>query len=417
MGLTIHHDSCIAALEKAAVDGAMDRLAEARKGLRRDYQNSALRLLRLPESRDDLVPLQGLAEKIKTTADHVVILGTGGSGLGGKSLQAIADPSGHPKLHFWDNLDPLSMDQAFTELPKSRTFFVAISKSGNTAETMAQFFATLDWLGVENAHAQMAVITEPGDRLLRRLAEDYKLPILDHDPQVGGRFAVLTNVGLLPAVLMGLDPVAIREGAADALAPVLSDVPIDQIASAVGAAIAHAGVQKGINQSVLLGYADRFDTFCFWYRQLWAESLGKQGRGTTPINSLGPVDQHSQLQLYADGPNDKIFTILTTDVAGTGPVVSAALADDPSLDYLAGKTVGDLVDAEQRATMESLIATGRPVRHIHVTDVDERALGHLFMHFMLETIFTAALFDVDPYDQPGVEDSKNRARAYLRGEG
>ncbi len=417
MSLKINMDSCFAALGADKIAAAIADLAPAREQARQDFASDGLRLWHLPDERTDLDAVDDLAAKISDTADHVVILGTGGSGLGGKALQAIADPAQNLQLHFWDNLDPLSMDRAFAQLPKGRTFFVAISKSGSTAETMAQFFAALNWLGTDRAAAQMAVITEPGDRLLRRLGDELGLPILDHDPRVGGRFAVLTNVGLLPARLMGLDPVAIRGGAGDALAPLMGDGALDDVAPAQGAAMAFVAQSAGINQTVMMGYADRFEMLSFWYRQLWAESLGKQGRGTTPLNALGPVDQHSQLQLYAEGPADKLYTVLTTDVAGTGPVVPAGLASDPSLAYLAGRTVGDLVDAEQRGTMDSLVAAGRPVRHIHVPQVDERAIGHLFMHFMIETILTAALLGVDPYDQPGVEDSKLRARAYLQGDG
>ncbi|MEN8721963.1 MAG: glucose-6-phosphate isomerase [Alphaproteobacteria bacterium] len=415
MSLKINTDSCLSAFGAADVARHIAALAPVRAQAKQDYADDQLRLWRLPAERDDLAAIDDLAALITDRADHVVVLGTGGSGLGGKALQAIAAPDHKPQLHFWDNLDPLAMTRAFAVLPKGRTFFVAISKSGSTAETMAQFFAAHDWLGGGKAAKQMAVITEPGDRLLRRLATQMGLPILDHDPRVGGRFAVLTNVGLLPARLMGLDPVAIREGADAALVPLLGDDPLDHVAPAIGAALAYTAHERGINQSVMMGYADRFEMLSFWYRQLWAESLGKEGRGTTPLNALGPVDQHSQLQLYAEGPADKLYTVLTTDVAGTGPVVPATLATDPSLAYLSGKTAGDLVDAEQRGTMDSLIAAGRPVRHIHVPQIDERAIGHLFMHFMIETILTAALLGVDPYDQPGVEDSKLRARAYLQG--
>lgn len=417
MSLIFNNDSCFSALGVGAIDQHLQALAPARARLQQDYTEDCLRLLRLPEERADLPAIDDLAAKIADRADHVVVMGIGGSSLGAKALQALADPTHAPQLHIWDNLDPLTMMRAFESLPPDRTFCIAISKSGSTAETMAQFFAALDWLGPDRAANQMAVITEPGDRLLRRLADDLGLAILDHDTRVGGRFAVLTNVGLLPARLMGLDPVAIREGAAAALAPLLGDAALDDLPPALGASFAFEGAQRGINQSVLMGYADRFNMLSFWYRQLWAESLGKQGKGTTPLNALGPVDQHSQLQLYADGPADKLYTILTTDVVGTGPKVSASLATDPALAYLAGKSVGDLVDAEQRGTMESLIAAGRPVRQIHVPVIDAHAFGALFMHFMLETILTAALLDVDPYDQPGVEDSKVRARAYLQGDG
>ncbi len=167
----------------------------------------------------------------------------------------------------------------------------------------------------------------------------------------------------------------------------------------------------GVAATVVMPYSDRMAPFALWHRQLWAESLGKHGRGTTPINATGTVDQHSQLQLYLDGPNDKMFTIVMTDSGGDP--VDGSLACDPALDYLAGRSLGDLLDACQRGTAEALVAAGRPVRVIAVDAVDEATLGALMMHFMLETIIAAHLLDVDPFDQPAVEDGKHRARAYL----
>ena len=171
--------------------------------------------------------------------------------------------------------------------------------------------------------------------------------------------------------------------------------------------------ERGLANTVLMPYCDRLDAFALWYRQLWAESLGKDGAGTTPIRALGPVDQHSQLQLYLDGPRDKMFTLVTLDCAGDGPRIDAALADDPALQYLGGRTMGDLLDAEQRATAESLARRGRPARRFHLDRLDETTLGALLMHFMLETIIAADLLGVDAFDQPAVEQGKVLAREYL----
>ena len=188
----------------------------------------------------------------------------------------------------------------------------------------------------------------------------------------------------------------------------------DLIAPAIGAAIA-VGLEREnrISTTVLMPYVDRLADFGLWFRQLWAESLGKDGKGTTPINALGAVDQHSQLQLYLDGPRDKMFTVIMLDIAGKGPVVSPALANDDALSYLAGHTLGDLMDAEQRATAQTLIEHHRPTRIFRLETLNERVMGALFMHFMLETIIAAHMMDVDPFDQPAVEDGKNLARQYL----
>ena len=164
-----------------------------------------------------------------------------------------------------------------------------------------------------------------------------------------------------------------------------------------------------------MAYADRLERFTRWYVQLWAESLGKDGKGTTPIGALGPVDQHSQLQLYIAGPRDKLFTIVTVASAGRGPRMAADLARLAGEPEFAGKTIGDLVAAEGRATAETLARNGCPVRTIHLERLDEAALGELLMHFMLETIIAAHLLGVDPFDQPAVEEGKVLAKRYLTG--
>jgi len=186
---------------------------------------------------------------------------------------------------------------------------------------------------------------------------------------------------------------------------------------ALGAALAVAAMRAGLSQTVLMPYVDRLAEFGLWFRQLWAESLGKDGQGTTPIRALGTVDQHSQLQLYLGGPRDKLFTLITAPSAGVGRRVDRALADDERLGYLAGRSLGDLLDAEARATYETLARNGRPTRLIALDRLDEAGLGALFMHFMLETILTARLIGVDPFDQPAVEEGKVLARRYLAGAG
>ena len=193
------------------------------------------------------------------------------------------------------------------------------------------------------------------------------MPFLDHDPGVGGRFSALTNVGLLPAAMLGLDIAAVREGAALALAPVLAKKPAAQVPAAVGAALAVALAEsKGKSISALMAYCDRLQRFTHWYVQLWAESLGKNGKGTTPLAALGPVDQHSQLQLFIGGPRDKLFTVITVDGAGLGPRIDGELAKLAGEPGFAGKTIGDLVAAEGRATAETLAKNGCPVRTIHI---------------------------------------------------
>jgi glucose-6-phosphate isomerase len=408
---------------------ALKRTEEALGWLRARHADGGLPLLRLPAVRDDLGAITQAALRLKTGATDIVFLGTGGSSLGGQTLAQLAGHAvpgigllrGAPHIHFMDNLDPETFGMLLTRLPLPTTRFVAISKSGGTGETLMQCAAVLaaqKQAGVEKRIGELFLgLSEPaaGKRNgLRDLLAPYRVPMLDHDPGVGGRFSVLTNVGLLPAALLGLDIGAVRQGAAKALAPMLEKKPAGEVPAAVGAALSVA-LAKTKPITVMMAYADKLERFSRWYVQLWAESLGKEGKGTTPIGALGPVDQHSQLQLFIAGPRDKLFTIITTETAGRGPRIEpefAKLCGEPDF---AGKTIGDLVAAQGRATAETLAKNGCPVRTMHLEKIDETSLGELLMHFMLETIIAARLLGVDAFDQPAVEEGKVLAKKYLAG--
>ena len=406
----------------ARAEGALDRI-------RAWHADRTLPLLRLPETHADLETIRDTARQLADRATDIVILGTGGSSLGGQTLAQVAGFAvpgvgalrAPPQLHFIDNLDPDSFETLLARLPHATTRFVAISKSGGTAETLMQTIAALSALreaGLQTRIPDIFLgISEPSRsgkaNGLRDLLGKFRVPMLDHDTGVGGRYSALTNVGLLPAALLGLDIAAVREGAAIALAPVLAKKPAMQVPAAVGAALSVALSERGKAISVLMAYCDRLQRFTHWYVQLWAESLGKNGRGTTPLAALGPVDQHSQLQLFIGGPRDKLFTVITVAGAGAGPSMDGDLAKLAGEPGFAGKSIGDLVAAEGRATAETLAKNGCPVRTIHISKPDEEALGELMMHFMLETIVAAHLLGVDPFDQPAVEEGKVLAKKYL----
>ncbi len=416
-------ENCFAGLAAKDYDDALAGTAGALEGLRAAHGDGSLPLLRLPAAREDLAALGPVADRLRADSDHVVILGTGGSSLGGQTLNALADrgfgpPKGAPRLHFMDNVDPDTFECLTASLDPRRTGFLVISKSGGTAETLTQFLIGLDWIsgavGKGNAGRHFVAVTEPADNVLRRLAAAHCIETLEHDPGIGGRYSALSLVGLLPAMVAGLDAAAVRAGAAEVLDPVLAGAAPGDVAPAVGAALSVAlNRHRGVTQTVLMPYIDRLAFFGLWFRQLWAESLGKDGEGTTPIRAVGTVDQHSQLQLYLAGPDDKMYTIVLLDCAGLGAAVSPALAADPALSYLSGRAIGDLMDAEQRATAETLIRNGRPTRVLKLAALDERAMGALMMHFMLETIIAAHLLGVDPFDQPAVEEGKILTREYL----
>src|SRR6476619_2859045 len=413
-----------------ALKAALTRAEGALEWLRARHADNRLPLLRLPETRSDLETIRDTARQLADRAGDIVILGTGGSSLGGQTLAqragfavlGVGSLRPPPRLHFIDNLDAHTYAELLARLPHATTRFVAISKSGGTAETLMQTIAALSALkdaGLQTRIPDLFLgISEPAKsgkkNGLRDLLGKFRVPMLDHDPGVGGRYSALTNVGLLPAAMLGLDVGAIREGAGLALAPVLSKKPAAQVPAAVGAALSVA-LSESKSISVLMAYCDRLQRFTHWYVQLWAESLGKGGKGTTPVAALGPVDQHSQLQLFIGGPRDKLFTVITVDGAGSGPRIDGDLARIAGEPGFAGKTIGDIVAAEGRATAETLAKNGCPVRTIHISKLDEESLGELMMHFMLETIIAAHLLGIDAFDQPAVEEGKVLAKKYLMG--
>ncbi|NQW55193.1 MAG: glucose-6-phosphate isomerase [Rhodospirillales bacterium] len=410
-------------LHRAAFDRELASASSALDKFRQWKADGTLPLLSLPGARDDLALLKPHAERF-ARFEHVIVLGTGGSSLGGQTLVALKDQgfgpqNGRPKLWFMDNVDPATFTELVARLPLARTGLIVISKSGTTAETLTQFLTLLPEFEASVGKARLAehviAITEPSDNALGRLAGRIGCPILDHDPKVGGRFSVLSLVGLLPAMIAGLDVGAVREGAASVLDPVLQAGDANDLAPAVGAALSIGlARERGIGTTVLMPYCDRLGYFGFWYRQLWAESLGKGGNGTTPVRAMGTVDQHSQLQLYLGGAPDKMFTVLILDTAGKGkPIAPASLGGDKALAYLENQSLGDLLLAEAEATAVTLVKNGRPTRIMRIATLDERVMGALMMHYMLETMFAAHLLGVDAFDQPAVEEGKILTRQYL----
>jgi glucose-6-phosphate isomerase len=401
-------------LDAAAFERYLERAAAALPGLRAARADGSLPVLALPERGDDIEALRPVAERLRGFG-RLFLLGTGGSSLGARTLAALDNGHG-TRIAFCDNIDPHGFGRLLQEADPEDTAVLAISKSGSTAETMTQLLITLGWLRDARGEAalarQVVLVTEPKDSVMTRIGRRFGLTVLDHDPRIGGRFSVLSLVGLLPAMVQGLDAVAVRAGAADVLARTLDDEGIGEPARGAALAVALER-ERQVRVSVLMPYVDRLADLGLWYRQLWAESLGKGGHGTLPANALGAVDQHSQLQLYLDGPADKMFSLIMLEVRGRGPRVPTGLADDPELAYLRGRTIGDLMDAEQRATYEALLERGRPTRVFRLDALDEATMGALLMHFMLETMIAADLLAVDAFDQPAVERGKVLAREYL----
>ncbi|PJK28133.1 glucose-6-phosphate isomerase [Minwuia thermotolerans] len=414
-------DACLEAtvsdggLREDSFRSLIERGRPALREIRGELARGGLPHFGLASRRDDLRVIESLAMRLREDFRRVVILGTGGSSLGGQALVAIAPAAERRRLVFADNLDGGGFAELLADCEPARTHFVVISKSGSTTETLAQTFAVLDWARRQKRPLDLprhfTVITEPGDNPLRRLADRLRLPLLDHDPEVGGRFSVLSLVGLLPGLIAGLDVMAVRKGAALVFERAIAEedpAPLAAAALAVGLAR-----ERGRTQQVILPYAGALERFAQWHRQLWAESLGKNGRGVTPVAALGPVDQHSQLQLWLDGPADKSFTVITVAEPEPGPMIEPDLIQDPDLGYLSGQSLGAIVKIQARATIETLVDRGHPTRMIRLQRLDERTLGGLFMHFMLETVLAAHLLGISAYGQPAVESSKKLTKQYL----
>lgn len=379
------------------------------------------------QSDDVLKGLEAIAHRFQKF-DHILILGTGGSSLGGQTLLALRKIDHKaPRFHFLDNIDPFTFQNLLPTLDIAKTGVIAISKSGNTAETLMQLLVCLQhWsetIPENRLKDHFLIISESVDNGIRKVAKTYSLPCLDHPPDIGGRFAVFTVVGMLPALIAGLDVHALREGARQSLAATLAATTTEECQPLKGALTHQALATAGITQTVIMPYIDRLGTFALWFRQLWAESLGKKSQGKknqsqeskaiTPVQALGTVDQHSQLQLYLDGPQNKFFTVITLDHQNDPFKITLPPIGHPAVDLFKGKSMGALMMAEQKATIDTLRRHHCPVRVIPLTVLDERVLGGLMMHYMLETLAMAHLMGVNPFDQPAVEEGKILTQQYL----
>ncbi|HKZ97012.1 MAG TPA: glucose-6-phosphate isomerase [Hyphomicrobiaceae bacterium] len=412
-------------LTSAQIERWLDKVAPALAALREDYRTGRVPLLKVPEETADIEAAAGALGRLSTGAETIVFFGTGGSSLGGQTLAQVAgwNISGggsvydrsRPRTRFFDNLDPLTLEGTLGGLDLERTRFVVTSKSGATAETLAQAATTL--AAVRSAGLQTRIpelflgVTEPESpgrsNGLRSLFASLEIPMLEHPAGVGGRFSCLTIAGLLAAMARGLDALEIRAGAREVTQSLLSSTRPGDFAPALGAAAAVAlAKEKGIRTLVMMPYADRLGRFAHWWVQLWAESLGKGGEGTVPVAALGPLDQHSQLQLFMDGPREISLTLVRVATQGLGPRIDPALARLAGVPVMGDKTVGDIVAAQAHAVAEALAKAGRPVRTVDLDRLDERSVGALLMHFMIETILAGRLIGVDPFDQPAVELAK-----------
>jgi glucose-6-phosphate isomerase len=418
-------------INAGAWKGAGRQFGAAKRGLESLRASGAVGFLDLPSDVALLDQVERFASDAHGKYDDVVILGIGGSALGPIALRTALRPSGwnmldeksrggYPRLHVLDNVDPETIDALLGNLRMDRTLFIVTSKSGGTAETMAQFLIAHDRLtrASHDVTKQMVFITDPKQGALRPLAEGLSVPALDIPASVGGRFSVLTPVGTLPAALIGIDVRSLLSGAA-AMAkrcesPELATNPAGVYAMLQW--LADTTLAKRV--VVFMPYSDPLRDFAAWFVQLWAESLGKQRPdgthvGSTPLAALGATDQHAQVQLFMEGPADKTVTFVAVDNRGTDVTIPNAFADVKELGYLGGHSLGELIDIEQRATAGALAKRGRPNMTIHLERVDAAHVGELMMMLEIATAYAGQLYGIDAFNQPGVELGKQFAYALL----
>lgn len=375
---------------------------------------------------------------------NLVVLGIGGSALGLTTLVTALKPpyynlltfeqrAGRPRVFVMDNVDPDTFSQMMNVCAPQDSLYVIISKSGGTSETLSQALIVLAELekavGKQRVREHAVVITGPAKRgkapnALHVLQKTYQLGSLDVPENVGGRFSVFSPVGLFPAALLGIDIAQLLSGCA-AMDRRTSKAALKENPAYLRAAYHYlANAAKGQSMSVMMPYSDKLRDVADWYRQLWAESLGKKqsldGKnaalfaGQTPIKSLGVTDQHSQLQLYLEGPNDKLITILEEQNFRTRLRIPPGPKGMPTSDFLAGKTMNLLMGSECRATMDALRSASRPVIRVVLPVVNEHTMGQLLYMLEVETAMAGRLFNVDAFDQPAVEAIKVYTREYMR---
>lgn len=380
--------------------------------------------------------LHAYAQLVKGRFSDMVILGIGGSSLGGYAmLRALLHPywnqlsdaqrNGFPRYYFVENVDSDQINPLMEMLDPQRTLFVVISKSGTTAETMSAFMIAKDWLEqklpADQVKQHIVAITDAQKGVLRPVANQLQYQTFEVPDDVGGRFSVFCAVGLLPAVLCGVSLSEIQKGIQD-LDKVLQNPDLQQNPAAQGALIQYLLYQQGKPISVFMPYSYRLASVSDWYVQLWAESLGKkhdlQGNvvhvGPTPVRAVGVTDQHSQVQLFNEGPFDKVFTFISVGKPARDIQIPAnQFSDVEDLNYLNGKPMSQLMQAEFESTRASITNNQRPNMTLHLPQVDAYHFAQLLYLLEVQTAIAGALMGIDPFDQPGVELAKKYTYALM----
>ena len=426
-------------LTQAELDAIAPKAASEIERIWTEHAAGDQKWIDLPDNMALVDEINAFADDNRSKYDDFILIGIGGSSLGAISaIQALAHPfrnllpadqRGGPRFFVLDNPDPEKVSATLSTVDLSRTLVNVVTKSGQTAETMANFLVAQDALeravGKERARDQIVATTDPESGLLRKLADQEGYRTFPVPPGVDGRQTVLSAVGMLPAALCGVDIGGMLEGAA-AMRNRCKSTDIFDNAAALFAAIAYlSDTEKGKSMLVMMPYADALFGIADWFRQLWAESLGKRVgtdgnevfAGQTPIKALGAIDQHSQIQLYPEGPNDKLLCLTGVEQYRAEVTIEGTPAGIPDLDYLNGAELGTLLDRERIATAWALTEAQRPNLMLTIPTVDAGIVGEFYFMHEFQTVVAGGLYGVNPFGQPGVEAGKNATYALMGREG
>ncbi|MFN8509932.1 MAG: glucose-6-phosphate isomerase [Deinococcaceae bacterium] len=403
---------------KTVVEEAAAQLSERQKNA-----EEPLGWMSLPSNVSLLKQIESVAHVEEGRFSDLIVLGIGGSSLGALTLLSALQHPYHGlkkkrhgiRVHFIDNVDGDIIHGLLEVLDPRHTLVNVISKSGTTTETMAAYLVCKQWLQTSlgsNYCKHIVATTDPHKGVLRPLAEKSGYATLPVPANVGGRFSVFSPVGLFPALLGGLDIRGLLAGAAKAQSGFLK--PIEHNVHLQSALLLYLFARRGKSMVVFMPYSSRLRFLADWFVQLWAESLGKAvdrkgtvvHTGTTPIKALGATDQHSQVQLYREGPNDKLTYFIRVERSQKSLVIPNAEPDQSDMNYLAGKSFSELMNAEQMATAYALAEAGRPSLTWTMPKLDSHELGYLMQSLMLQTAVVGELLDINAFDQPGVELGK-----------
>ena len=396
------------------------QLEAAKNNVIAEWKNGDQGWLGCPDDTKCLSRIKKLV-KAKSGFTTCLVLGIGGSDLGARAVwHAMKDEAKGMQLEFaGGNTDPDELATILKRLNLKKTLINVISKSGNTVETMSAFLivreALIAAVGETKARQHIVATTDEDSGTLHELAMKEGYDTLPVPKNIGGRFSVLTDVGLFPLACAGINIAAMLRGGKELRDEFLEESPTQNEACRYAALHVHGDTALNMPIHILMPYGERLRMFAFWYRQIWAESLGKNGHGPTPIAALGATDQHSQLQLYQDGPKDKVITMIEIDTFRAKLKIPGAARKIQSLAYLAGMPLEKILHAEREATAHALAHTGRPNGTLHLSRVDETSLGALFVFFEIATAIAGKLYGINTYDQPGVEASKTVMHTLLEG--